>query len=245
MAAKAWKRWLQDTGLCRNIERHNFLMYRLCRRRAESLPYEGRVVDLGCGSAPYRETILERADEYIGVDWQQSIHDHGRVDVFADLTGRLPFEDGFADTVVSFMVFEHLPEPEVFLQECRRILRPGGSLHLTCPLNWHVHEAPHDYFRYTHYGLEYLLKKHGFSDVEIEAETGFWQMWCLKFNYNTTGWAKGPMKYFWYGVWWISQTVAPWLDRLSPGMGSEHTTHYYARAVNAGLPRSQTPAEAA
>lgn len=39
---------------------HNFAIAALNRRIAESLAYEGRVVDLGCGDAPYRELILAR-----------------------------------------------------------------------------------------------------------------------------------------------------------------------------------------
>jgi len=48
---------------------------------------------------------------------------------------------------------------------------------------WHVHEAPYDYFRYTRYGLEYLLNKNGFVHIEIKENTGFWQTFVLKFNF--------------------------------------------------------------
>ncbi len=137
----------------------NYLIHSINLRIAESLPYSGRVVDLGCGSAPYRELILQKADEYIGVDWEGSAHDRSRVDVTADLTEPLPFEDNFADTIVSFQVMEHLPDTALFLNECHRILRPGGRLFITVPFMWHVHEAPHDYYRFTRYGLQYLCDK--------------------------------------------------------------------------------------
>jgi len=71
----------------------------------------GRVIDLGCGTAPYKHDILKVADEYIGVDWESSLHDQSHVDVFADLCKPLPFPDEHADTVVSFQVMEHLSEP--------------------------------------------------------------------------------------------------------------------------------------
>ena len=77
---------------------------------------------------------------------------------------------------------------------------------------WHVHEAPHDYYRYTRYGLEYLLKKNGFSDIEINEKSGFWQMWILKFNYHTVRFARGVLRYLWIPIWWIGQTIAPILD---------------------------------
>ena len=175
---------------------------------------QGRVIDLGCGTAPYKVDILEKADEYIGVDWHGSLHDQGNVDVFADLSERLPFPDHSADTVVAFQVMEHLPEPAFFLSECHRILRPGGALFLTVPFMWEVHEAPHDYHRFTRYGLEYLLKKTGFSQSEIRETTGFWQTSCLKFNYHTTRWAGGVRRFFWAPIWFLGQLVAPLLDRL-------------------------------
>ena len=173
----------------------------------------GRVVDLGCGSAPYKVDIRTVADEYIGVDWGNGLHDQSNVDVFADLTKPLPFLDEFADMVLSFQVMEHLREPELFLRECRRILKHGGGVFLTVPFMWHVHEAPHDYYRYTRYGLKYLLKKTGFIDVNIYENTGFWQTWILKFNYHTTRYARGPLKYIWIPLWWLGQVVAPILDK--------------------------------
>ena len=222
------KKWLHKNGFKRGIERHNFLIYRITREYAQTLPYRGRVVDLGCGSAPYRDIILNIAEEYIGVDWENTMHDQSKVDVFADLSKRLPFIDASADTVVSFEVLEHLPEPDFFLHECYRILKPAGLLFMTVPFMWHVHEEPHDYFRYTQYGLQYLLEKNGFSEIVIDEKTGFWQMWWLKFNYHTTCFAKGPIKYFWYSIWWFTQTLAPLMDKLNTSRGQ--TAFYSIRA---------------
>lgn len=174
----------------------------------------GVVVDLGCGTSPYKEDILRVAEGYIGVDWENSLHDQSNVDVFADLAKKLPFKENFADTVVSFQVMEHLPEPDFFLSECFRILKPGGGLFITVPFMWHVHEAPHDYYRYTRYGLEYLLKKNNFFGIEIKENTGFWQMSALKFNYQTARFARGPIKFLLAPIWLATQMVSPWLDRI-------------------------------
>lgn len=194
---------------------HNWLALKInndCLKQNLSL-MNGRVIDLGCGTAPYKKDIIKVADEYIGVDWKNSLHNQTCVDVLADLTKRLPFDDGYADTVVSFQVMEHLPEPKFFLSECHRILKGGGMLFITVPFMWHVHEAPHDYYRYTRYGLEYMLEKVRFSEIEIKENTGFWQMWILKFNYHTTRFARGPLKFIWIPIWWLGQMIAPVLDK--------------------------------
>jgi SAM-dependent methyltransferase len=108
---------------------------------------------------------------------------------------------------------EHLKEPSLFLSECYRILKTGGWLFITLPFMWQVHEAPYDFFRYTRFGLGYLLEKNGFVDIEIQESTGFWQMWVLKFNYHTVRFARGSLKYFWIPIWWIGQVISPILDR--------------------------------
>lgn len=48
-----------------------------------------------------------------------------------DITDRLPFEDGTVDFVYSSEVVEHLPSPESFFKEIRRILKPQGYLLMT------------------------------------------------------------------------------------------------------------------
>lgn len=191
----------------------NFLINKINQQIAYSLPYKGYVIDLGCGTTPYKSYILKVADNYIGVHWENSLHNQEHVDVFADLCNQLPFEENCADTVVSFQVMEHLTEPDFFLSECYRILKSNGRIFITVPFMWHVHEEPNDYFRYTRYGLEYLLKKNGFVDIEIKENTGFWQMWVLKFNYHTLRFARGPLKYFWLPIWWLGQTISPFLDK--------------------------------
>lgn len=198
-----------------DLTSHNWLAQRINNRALEKhlKPIYGRVIDLGCGTAPYKKALLTVADEYIGVDWMNSPHDISNVDVFADLSMRFPFAGSYADAIVSFQVMEHLPEPAFFLWECYRVLRSSGTLLITVPFMWHVHEAPNDYFRYTRYGLEYLLRQCGFVEIEIQENTGFWQMWVLKFNYHTARFAKGILRWFWVPIWYLGQIVSPVLDR--------------------------------
>jgi SAM-dependent methyltransferase len=178
---------------------------------------KGHLFDLGCGEMPYREWLLKYADSYTGVDWSGTQHEL-KADIIADLNKPLPIQDEVANTVISLSVMEHLQEPQLFLSEANRILKRGGSMILQVPFMWGVHEAPHDYFRYTRFGLQYLLEKAGFTGVQVYASTGFWTMWTLKFNYQTLRLIRGPVPFrklisgFLHGLWSLNQRIAPRLD---------------------------------
>ena len=57
--------------------------------------------------------------------------------------------------------------------EARRVLKPGGRLFLTVPQSWEIHEAPRDYFRFTRYGLEMILRGAGFEELSIVPRGGY------------------------------------------------------------------------
>jgi hypothetical protein len=100
---------------------------------------------------------------------------------------------------------------------------------------WWVHEAPHDYFRYTRYGLEYMFEKAGFNKVEIHPQTGFWTTVILKFNYQAARLIRGPwlmrnlIALLLRAIWAIDQRIAPWLDKRWPC--EEETSGYFVVAT--------------
>lgn len=143
---------------------------RLLRQAMETRAHYARgwLLDVGCGQRPYCD-VFAHVDRYVGLD----IPPNGRVDVYGD--GRaLPFRDAVFDTVLCNEVLEHVPEPEQLMDEAARVLRPGGILLLTTPQTWGLHHEPHDYYRYTKYGLHYLATKAGFDVLEVTPTCGVW-----------------------------------------------------------------------
>jgi SAM-dependent methyltransferase len=145
--------------------------------------YKGILYDLGCGTKPYEVYFKQYCDSYVGVDWSDTLHDL-KADVVADLNKTFPIDNKVADTLVSFSVMEHLCEPQLFLNESYRILKEEGVFVLQVPFMWHVHEEPYDFYRFTEYGLKYMFKKAGYTNVTVEASTGFWVNWFVKLNYQ-------------------------------------------------------------
>ncbi|SDU08287.1 methyltransferase domain-containing protein [Halopseudomonas salegens] len=196
--------------------------------------YNGTLYDLGCGESPYKDFFLTYADRYVGVDWTGSLH-NTKADIAADLNKPFPIESDVADTIVSLSVLEHLCEPQNMLDEAFRILKPGGNIVLQVPWQWWIHEAPYDFFRYTPYGLKYMLEKAGFRDILVEAQSGFFSMWILKANYFSRRLIKGPKPLRWLigailsVIWFVNQKTAPLLDKLDRNWDLE-TSGYYVTA---------------
>lgn len=174
----------------------------------------GTVLDVGCGEKPFKQEIEKLSDRYFGVDWPSTLHDTNEINVYANISKGFPFKTESIDTIVSFQVMEHLPEPTIFLQESYRVLRKRGKIILTTPFMWGIHEAPHDYYRYTEHGLRYLLEKTGYRNIYIVPNTGYWIMAGLRLNYHLNRHNRSLARPLFNLVFWLVQKIAIILDRL-------------------------------
>jgi SAM-dependent methyltransferase len=133
---------------------------------------DGCLLDVGCGTKPY-ESLFNVAS-YIGLDVAGGGHEDAAksADVYYD-GKNFPFSDSFFDYAISNQVLEHVFEPEQFMDEIHRVLKPNGLLLITVPFVWDEHEAPYDYGRYTSFGLNYLISKKGFKIIEQYKSGGY------------------------------------------------------------------------
>lgn len=120
----------------------------------------GSTLDLGAQTGPYAAHFPRR----VAVD----IKSGPGVQVVGDALA-LPFAEASFDVVLCTEMLEHVAEPQRAIDEMQRVLRPGGVLLLTTRFLFPIHDAPHDYFRYTKYGLRHLLRR--FDIVELREET--------------------------------------------------------------------------
>jgi SAM-dependent methyltransferase len=127
---------------------------------------------VGCGGQRYR-SLFREVESYLGVDLPSNSAGNHALDVFADGL-HLPFMPMAFDTVLCTEVLEHVPEPLALMTELARVLRPGGLLLLTAPQTWGLHEVPHDYYRYTEFGLCYLAGRAGLTVSVIRPTCGVW-----------------------------------------------------------------------
>lgn len=148
---------------------------RATRQFAASLPAGARVLDAGAGELQYAH--LFGRQRYVSVDlgvgdpqW-----DYGKLDCIADLAA-LPLRDGVFDACVNIVTLEHVREPVRVVRELARVLTDQGRLLLVAPLEWEVHQAPHDYYRYTEHGLRYLCEEAGLEVTAIKAVGGYFRL---------------------------------------------------------------------
>jgi SAM-dependent methyltransferase len=72
--------------------------------------------------------------------------------------------DASYDAVFCSGVLEHVDDVWAAVRECERILRPGGVFLVGVPFQQRIHCAPGDFWRFTAYGVRYLLR-----DFDLEA----------------------------------------------------------------------------
>ena len=95
-----------------------------------------KVLDLGCGNGRLLEALKEKKIEYIGADNSSEllrIAKEKYPEVNFQLTDGLafPFQDNTFDIIYCIAVLHHIPSQKLrteFLQEAKRVLKPGGLL---------------------------------------------------------------------------------------------------------------------
>ena len=106
------------------------------------------VLETACGTGYGSRMLSEKARSVVAIDYSLAALHYARERFAAPNLShllmnchRLGFADQSFDLIVSFEVFEHLEDPQRYLSECRRVLRPGGRLVLSTPNRsaWDLH----------------------------------------------------------------------------------------------------------
>ena len=123
---------------------------------------EKRTLDIGSGGSLYGYERFFPNRVTVDIDPARN------PEIIGDIHA-LPFTDGEFDMVLCIEVLEHVLNPRKAMEEMRRVLKKGGTLILTTRFVYPIHDAPNDYWRFTKYGLQELVRE--WKMIELIPET--------------------------------------------------------------------------
>jgi SAM-dependent methyltransferase len=140
-----------------------WLLQKITRRKMQPFlaahATEKPVLVLGASARPVRaefpNSLRSDISYYASLDVQCDAH-------------HLPFADNSQPVILTLEMLEHCHTPQQVINECYRVLQPGGKLILSTRFVFPLHDVPHDYYRYTKYGLRHLCR--AFESVTITEE---------------------------------------------------------------------------
>ena len=179
----------------------------------------GKVLDYGCADMPYRN-LLPRNCEYLGADLPGN--PHANIEIGDD--GILGVADASIDLVLSSQVLEHVEDPRRYLDECWRVLKPGGALILSTHGLMTYHRDPVDYWRWTGDGLKKTVTAHGFLIEEFKGVMGLAPTGLQLFQDATLA---GLPRFFWRPYCFVMQLSIAVFDKMHSVQSRERNALVY------------------
>ena len=157
----------------------------------DQIKFQGNetALDIGCGDGLHTLLIGKKVGKITGIDINTAFVETARsyaakmgktvnADFFDQPLEKLGFPDNHFDVIFSICVIEHISNHEEVLQECLRILKPGGKIIFTVdtletindPELLESHRRQHHVVRYFRQdSLRELLSVTGFSELKFQA----------------------------------------------------------------------------
>jgi SAM-dependent methyltransferase len=156
-------------------------------------PDRGLLLDIGCGNGAPMRRFIEAGWSATGIDADAQAVAAARSAGLDARVGTLKaqrFADAQFDLIVMSHVIEHLPDPVGELQECRRILKPSGSIaiatpnarslgHRLCGRYWPGLDTPRHLQIFTPQSLTRMLAMAGFAPLWVRTHAGIAANWML------------------------------------------------------------------
>ncbi len=194
------------------VETGVYLARQQRRKRIEKYKRNGRILDIGCGRGLFLNVMKKNGWKVAGTEYDQNTAESIGKSLDINIKTGNPKEWGFPsesfDVVTMNHVLEHMPAPEIAIEECSRLLDKGGLLVVAVPnftslqSSWGKHlwfhlDIPHHLYHFSEEGLTSLLEKYKLNVLKIRR---------FDLEYNPFGWLQtllnltGIRKNFLYNI---------------------------------------------
>jgi len=126
----------------------------------------GRVLNIGAGGE-IADALARDGVHAVTIDVDPGRHP----DVLDNVETLAAVENDTVDALFCLEVLEHVARPDAAAATIHRVLRPGGLLIGSTPFLLGIHDAPHDFYRYTSHGLRHLFGS--FEPIDLRARNGY------------------------------------------------------------------------
>jgi len=157
------------TKLSKNLSRKN--LYNLILKsfnKIKSQDKNYKVLNIGAGGE-IKNLIKKNFKNIFEIDIDSKRKPHQIINICENyFSNKLKYKPNL---ICIFEVLEHTTDPAKAINNIYKIIKKGDYVLASVPFIFHIHDEPHDYFRFTKFGLIFLFKK--FSKVKIIERNGW------------------------------------------------------------------------
>ena len=146
---------------------------------------KGRSLDIGAGIGAFVQTMKEKGWEAEGLEPDEGARQRAKELFGLELSPSSKLKElpsGSYDAITLWHVLEHVHTLHDYMEQLKRLLRPGGRLFIAVPnytsaesdiykLYWAAYDVPRHLYHFSPRSIEWLLQSHG---MKLRAKKPMW-----------------------------------------------------------------------